>query len=320
MSAPNNKLAVAASPPLRGNATTLLPLQNTEGSGAALQPEPSKAKRKERIVRIEINSNDRNVAKDKNPASFQWISPYPLKNVTSMVIVGGTVPVPLYTIDEPYNSFMFDTGSAIQVLRFPPGLYTPILLAPAFKRLLDAADGANIYTVKVDPVTQILSVKTNGTNRFGFLFGSGAPYLNVYNPGLQKMLNPGLMLGFADEDIYSTGNPLDGEVITAPNAVILNPVQRIYLYLNYESTMDLRSVVLGGGRAGPSAILYCTDADSVAYYTKSLNKDTYENVISPNLIVPRIRTIQISLQDEFGNVLNTNRRAVSFLLEVTVVD
>lgn len=320
MSAPNNKLAVAASPPIRGNATTQLSLQDTAGSGAAVQAEPSKAKRKERIVRIEINSNDRNVAKDKNPASFQWISPYPLKNVTSMVIVGGTVPVPLYTIDEPYNRFMFDTGTAILVLRFPPGLYTPILFAPAFKRLLDSTDGINIYTVKVDPVTQILSVKTNGTNHFGFLFGSGAPYVNIYNPGLQKVLNPAMMMGFGDVDIYSTGNPLDGEVITAPNPVILNPVQRIYLYLNYESTMDLRSIVLGGGRAGPSAILYCTDADSVAYYTKSLNKDTYENVISPNLIVPRIRTIQISLQDEFGNVLNTNNRPVSFLLEVTVVD
>jgi hypothetical protein len=320
MSVPNNKLAVAASPPLRGNATTTLALQNTAGSGAAVQPEPSRSKRKERIVRIEINSNDRDVVKDKNPANFQWISPYPLKNVTSIVIVGGTVPVPLYTIDEPYNCFLFDTGTAIYTLRFPPGLYTPILFAPAFKKLLDATDGINLYTVKVDPVTQILSVKTNGQNHFGFLFGTGAPYVNVYNPGLQKMLNPALMMGFADEDIYSVGNPLDGQVITAPNPVILNPVQRIYLYLNYESTMDLRSIVLGGGRAGPSAILYCTDADSVAYYTKSLNKDTYENVISPNLIVPRIRTIQVSLQDEFGNVLNTNRRPVSFLLEVTVLD
>lgn len=306
-----------ASPPMVGGQTTALvpTAYQTTGSGAALQTQTTKTQR-ERIVRIEINSNDRDFSAYANPADFQWVSPYPLKNVTSMVIVGGTVPVPIYTIDVPFNSFVFDTGTEQKTITFPPGLYTPLLFAPAFKKLLDAADGTNTYYVNVDPITQILTTKSSGTNTFGFLFGTGSNFLNLYNPALQKRNNPATMLGFKDADVYCDAT----FTLRAPYAVNLNPIQRIYVYFNYDATMDLRSVVLGGGRAGPSAILYCTDADTVSYFTKSLNKDTYENVISPGLIVPRIRSIQVSLRDEFGNVLNTNNRPVSMLLEVTVLE
>lgn len=307
-----------ASRPVGGPVTTALvpSAHSTTGSGAALQAEPTRAKRGERLIRIEINSNDRDFTAYKNSADFQWVSPYPLKNITSMVIVGGTVPIPLYTIDTPFNSFIFDTGSVKKTLTFPPGNYTVSNLPAAFLALLHSADNANTYTVTIDPITQILSVISSGTNVFGFLFGTGTNFMNLYNPALQRRGNPGAMLGFVDADVYSTsGGPL-----VAPYPVNLNPIQRIYLYLNYETSVDLRSVVLGGGRAGPSAILYCTDQDSILSATKCLNKDTYENVISPGLIVPRIRTIQISLRDEFGNVLNTNNRAVTFLLEVTVLE
>jgi hypothetical protein len=306
-----------ASRPVSGPITTqLVPsAHNTLGSGAALQAEPSKSKRGERILRIEINSNDRNFSTQTNPADFQWVFPYPLKNVTSMVIVGGTVPIPLYTIDTPFNSFIFDTGSDKKKITIPPGSYTSTTLASALSSLLHTADGTNVYTVGVDPTTQLLSVASAGTNTFGFLFGSGSNYINTFNPALQQRNNPSNILGFLDTDYYSTN-----KVITAPYPVNLSAIQRIYLYMNYETSVDLRSIVLGGGRAGPSAIFYCTDADTLNSNVKSLHKDTYDNVISPGLIVPRIRTIQISLRDEFGTVLNTNNRAVTFLLEITVLE
>lgn len=285
----------------------------TSGSGSALQAPPKN--KKERIVRIEINSNDRNFEQYPSPAEFQWVCPYPLKNVTSMVLVGGTLPVPIYTIDVPYNQMTFDTGTEKKTLTFPPGLYTPLLFAPAFKDLLDAVDGVNKYTVIVDKITQKLIVKSNGANNFGFLF-KNSPFVNLFsNPPLQKRKNPGYQMGFGDADYYQVGGTL-----TSPFPVNFNPVQRIYMYLNYDTTIDLRSVILGGGRPVPSAIIYCTDQDTVSYFTKALNKDTYENVITPNIIVPRIRTISVSLRDEFGNVLNVNNRAVSLLFEITVLD
>lgn len=289
--------------------------QNTRGSGAALQAEHKK--HKERLLRIEINSNDRDFAKYSNPADFQWVCSYPLKNVTSMTLVGGTVPIPLYTIDSPANAFTFDTGSNKVTVTIPPGLYTSTNFASTFQALLTAADGSNAYTATVDPITKLLSVTTNGSNVFGFLFGPEAAnsFQNVFNPALQTLRNPGYMLGFINQSVYSING-----LIKAPNAINLSTIQRIYLYLNYDTTIDLRSIVLSGGRENPSAILYCVDADTVQTNTKTLNKDTYENIISPGLIIPRIRAMQVTLRDEFGNVLNTNGRPVSLLLEVTVVD
>lgn len=302
------------SPPMTGGSlTSLVPsAYQTTGSGSALQ----KPSQKERLVRVEINSHDRDFSAYGNPADFQWVSPFPLKNVSSMVIVGGTVPVPLYTIDAPFNSFVFDTGSVKKSVTFAPGAYTSTLLPAALKSLLDTADGTNTYLVSIHPITQILSIQSSGSNTFGFLFGTGANFLNLYNPALQKRNNPAHVLGFADKDIHCSSTYL----LTAPFPVNLSPLQRIYVYFNYDATMDLRSVILGGGRPGPSAILYCTDADTVAASTKALNKDTYENVISPGLIVPRIRSIQVSLRDEFGNILNTNNRPVSLLMELTVLE
>jgi hypothetical protein len=284
----------------------------TRGSGAALQ---ASTKHKERIVRIEVNSNDRDFRAYPNPANFQWVSPFPLKNITSMTLVGGTIPVPLYTIDEPYNSFTFDTGTQKKTITLPPGMYTPVNFETELKNALDTADGTNTYTVSVHPITQRLSVQTDGANVFGFLFGQDPEnnFQHVFNPALQTMRNPSYILGFLNQSVYSVSG-----VLTAPNAINLSILQRIYLYLNYDTTIDLRSVQLGGGRENPSAILYTSDATCT--YTKTLNYDVYENVITPGLIIPRIRSIQVTLRDEFGTILNTNNRPVALLFEVCVLD
>ena len=280
-------------------------------SGAALQNAPP---RKQRILRVELNSNDRNFTTYPNPANFQWVSAYALKNITSICIVGGTVPVPLYTIDTPYNSFTFDTGSKKVTVTFPPGTYTNATAASKLADLLTTADGSHIYTSGIDPITQLLTISSNGGNRFGFLFETG-PFVNTMNTGLASIGNPAYLLGFTNTDIYSTNSS-----ITSVNPMNVTSLKRIYLYLNYDGTSDLHSIEVGNGRKPPSAILYCADQDTVLSSTKSLNKDTYENMISPGNPLARIRSFQITLQDEFGTVLNTNNRPVSVLLEITVFE
>jgi hypothetical protein len=312
---PNYQIA----PAFQGQNKTILTPESatTRGSGAATIAIPT---RRERIIRVEINSNDRDFTKYPNPAEFQWIAPFPIQGIKSMTIVGGTVPVPIYTIDVPYNSFSFDTGTAIKTVTFPPGLYTPLFISQVLAPLLTAADGTNTYTVNVDKVTQLLTVKTSGTNNFGFLFGPGAndTYRNKFYPGLSAKKNPAYMLGFNLNG--STYADPTTHILTAPHAVNVNPIQRIYVYMNYGTTIDLRGIYLGGGRPNPTAILYCTDQDSVAYFTKSLNKDTYDAIIAHGSIIPRVQNIFIRLEDEFGNLLNTNNRSVTFLLEITVVE
>ena len=280
-------------------------------SGAALQNQPP---RKQRILRVELNSNDRNFKTYPNPANFQWVSSYALKNITSICIVGGTVPIPLYTIDAPYNSFTFDTGSKKVTVTFPPGVYTNTTAASKLATLLTTADGSNIYTTAIDPITQLLTITSNGMNVFGFLFASGQ-FVNTMNSGLATVGNPAYLLGFTNADYYSVSL-----VLVSVNPMNVTSLKRVYLYLNYDGTSDLHSIEVGNGRKPPSAILYCADQDTLLSSTKSLNRDTYENMISPGNPLTRIRSFQITLQDEFGTVLNTNNRPVSILLEITVFE
>jgi len=300
------------------NKTALNPSAFTSrGSGSALQEEPRN--RKERIIHVEINSNDRNQSLYPNPAEFQWTFANPLKNVTSIKVTGGTVPIPYYTIDSPSNQFIFDTGSEKKIVTIIPGQYTTTSFPAALKSLLDTADGTNTYTVTISSITLLLTVVSSGNNTFGFCFGSNnqSNLTNQFgNPGLQAVRNPSYQLGFTDKDVYTVAD----RTIVSPNPVWLNPLSRIYVYLNYDTSIDLRSIILGGAREGPSAIIYTLDADALAYFMKSPSRDTFENVINPGLIIPRIRTLNVSLQDEFKNVINTNNRPVTFLLEITVLD
>ena len=300
------------------NKTALNPSAFTSrGSGSALQEEPRS--RKERIIHVEINSNDRNQSTYPNPAEFQWTFSNPLKNVTSIKVTGGTVPIPYYTIDSPSNQFIFDTGSAKKLIIIPPGQYTNSNFPAALKSLLDAADGTNTYTVTISSTTLLLTVVSSGNNTFGFCFGANnqSNLTNQFgNPGLQAVRNPSYQLGFTDKDVYTVAD----RTIVSPNPVWINPLSRIYVYLNYDTSIDLRSIILGGAREGPSAVIYTLDTDAIVYYMKSISRDTFENVINPGLIIPRIRTLNVSLQDEFKNVINTNNRPVTFLLEITVLD
>ena len=300
------------------NKTALNPSAFTSrGSGSALQEEPRS--RKERIIHVEINSNDRNQTTYPNPATFQWTFANPLKNVTSIKVTGGTVPIPYYNIDIPSNQFIFDTGSEKKLITIIPGQYSNTSLPAALKSLLDTADGTNTYTVTISSTTFLLTVVSTGTNTFGFCFGTNnqSNLTNQFgNPGLQAVRNPGYQLGFTDKDVYTVAD----KTIVSPNPVWINPLSRIYVYLNYDTSIDLRSIILGGAREGPSAIIYTLDTDALTHYMKSPSRDTFENVINPGLIIPRIRTLNVSLQDEFQNVINTNNRPVTFLLEITVLD
>jgi hypothetical protein len=186
-------------------------------------------------------------------------------------------------------------------------------MASTLATLLTAADGVYTYTTAVDPLTHRLTITSSGAG-FGLLFATG-DYKNSFDPGLQAVRCPNYCMGFTDSDAITSGFTL-----TSPYPVSVGPPNRMYLYVNYDATMDLRSVLRGGGKAEPSAILYCSDTDSQVAGLKSLHHDSFDFVLEPHTIIPRIRTLHISVRDEFYNVLNLNNRPVELLFEFTVLD
>ena len=321
MSSMSNPLKLTGGP----NETRLVPsAYNTSGSGSAIQKTP---KRNTKVIYVEVNSYDRNYANYKTAADFQWAFPAPLKDVIRIDIVECSLPVPLYNVDDGWNKFTILEDKVPRTITLSPGNYNATTLAAELQIQLNA--GANTFTVTVPkPSTQKFCItKTAGpATRFAFMFGSGqftdkfdvqnTPFFSPENSGLSEVACAGRLLGFGSEDITDSSGVINA--LFPPDLETM--LRRMYLYLNFDATMDLTSVKRGLGRKEPSGIFYCS-ADSPPGSTKFLNADTWNNSIYPGPSpISRIRLLTISLRDQFYRPLNLNGREMTLLLEVTMLE
>jgi len=300
----------------------------TNGSGSALQATP---KRTSRTIRMEVNSIDRDYSKYPLSSEFSWELPFPIKEVREVRIIGGTVPIPFLNIDSPWNKFTFGEGSTKYTITIPPGYYTIATLASSLTTLLNSVGANNMYAVSQDALTgKITITATSGIDTFYLLFltGSFIDTIDFKTKCILKINSPARLFGFGWSDYTSSGG-----VITAPRSPNLwYCLERSYLYFNFDSSQDLRSIFRGSGRKEPSAIIYNDELNTYNYsqgnpslplipLTKFLNKETFDTSIVPSpASLSRIRSLNISLRDMFYNLINTQGREISLLLELVVVD
>jgi hypothetical protein len=307
------------------NETKLVPSAFvTSGSGSAIQVSP---RRKTKVIYVEVNSYDRNYALYGTAADFQWSFPAPLKEVIRIDIVEGSLPVPLYNVDVGWNKFTLLEDRVPRTIVLSPGFYNATTLAAELQTQLNA--GTNTFTVTVpSAATQKYRItKTAGpSSRFAFMFGSGefidkfdvqtVPFYSSDNTGLSEVACAGRLLGFGSQDVEDNAGVINA--LFPPDLETM--LRRIYLYLNFDATMDLTSVKRGLGRKEPSGIFYC-DADSPPGTTKFLTKDSWNNSIYPGPApISRIRLLTVSLRDQFYRSLNLNGREMTLLLEVTMME
>lgn len=282
--------------------------------------------RKSRTFRYELSSLDRNFRGEVSN-QFRWRFPNPIREVTDIVLVGGTVPEPVANINEGhnqrtdfgYNKFTLLFSGTTYTITIPIGNYTPASLATQLKTLMDLAT-ASAFTVGVSPLDSRLSI-SHPTTAFSLLFGTGS-FVDLIDPqtgAILKMNSPALLLGFAPAvDVASV---VVGGVnqIQAGNAMdVYALTNRVYLYLNYETTQDLIAYNRGIGRKEPSAIIYM---DEVRNERKFLNKDTYTPlIVAKPAPIARINTLYVNFEDFFGNPINFGNREVSLVLEITILE
>lgn len=282
---------------------------------------PEKAKRKSsRSLFFEVHSTDRDRRIYKNSNEFRWRFPAPIKEVQQLKIIGGSIPRPLYNIDVPYNSFTIDIGGTKSTVTITPGSYDETALASEIAAKINIiASPPNIFTVAISSVTgQFILTRTVGSAAFSLLFDTGLyrDLIDTTTGGLLEPNSPATILGFQPAvDVSDAGTGR----ITSPFAVQLRDRNnRIYLYLNYESTQDLTAISRGLGRKEPSLIIYMDQGDS---HVKFLNKETYDLfVLSAPAPISRITTLDVSFRDEFYRPINFNGREVTLLFEATAFD
>jgi len=300
----------------------------SSGSGSALLVNQ---KRSSRTIRMEINSIDRDYSKNPYSSNFVWTLPYPIKELREVRLIGGTVPVPYLNIDSNWNQFTFQEDTIQYTITIPVGYYTIITLMSKLSDLLNTAVGVpGRYTVSQNITGQLVITSDRDNIPFSLLFSSGV-FVDTFETLPNSFLNigcPARLLGFGNLDYSSSAG-----VITSTNLPNLwYCLERSYLYFNFDSTQDLRNVLRGSGRKEPSAIIYNDELNSFNLsqvntnlapipLVKYLNKETFDtSIVSSPASLSRIRTFEISLRDMFYNLINTQGREMSLLLEMVVVD
>jgi hypothetical protein len=294
--------------------------QNTPHSSGqdVLIPVPPRNKRKEIRTIVEINSRDRNYKSYPNASEFRWRLYRPMKDVTQIQIVGGTIPACNFNLNRPWNSFTFLEGTSRTNLTFSPGRYNYENLVASLASLLNSRPGAaNQYTVSVNTTTGLLTLtRISGAATFGFLFTTG-DYVDFYdqNNTLQKINSPARLLGFGRDDYLSNAA---GQLIS-PFVVDLDFIlTRMYLYINHDNNQDLNLIERSVGRLHPHAIIYI---DQIYNNYKFLNKETFEPLfLSYPAPISRISNLDIALRDEFDRLVDLNGRDFTLLLEITSLE
>lgn len=288
----------------------------TSGQGVLL-PDSTRKNRKQRSVTVAVNSRDRNLMADYKTNPFRWTFRRPLKDVVSIELVNGCVPTDLYNINTGWNIFAFKEGPNNYTVALTPGQYTATELCAELQRALNAIPGlSNTYTVAYSGITKKATISTPGTAIFSFNF-QDPPYtdsIDATSGSIQLIGCPARIFGFENWIYSSTAGAL-----TPPNR--MDPslfLQRLYLHLNADNSIEFNRVEMGAGRKDCFHIMYL-DQSTGGYYT--LNRDTYTPIFySAPAPISRIATLNISLRDEFYRVVDIGGHDFTLVFEVTYLD
>jgi hypothetical protein len=290
-----------------------------------LLPESTRRNRVSKLVTINVNSRERNVVSYPNTNQFRWRLKRDLKNIQSIRLIGGTVPADYYNINTGWNKFTLSENSIRYTITLNPGKYDGTSLAAELKRALNNSGLMNSYDVSISNLTNKLTIKRiSGIFTFSLLFGTGT-YLdkfddftgtvdNLTNDYLTSIGSPARILGFVTADFSDTSGTL-----IAPNPIdtawFLN---KVFLHINISTGLELNRIEVARSNHDPYTIIYL---DSVTNGVKFLNKETdYPELEFTPAPLARLSLLEISLRDEFYQLLDTTNKEYMLTFEITHLD
>ena len=273
---------------------------------------------RKKVVRkttVVVNSRDRQFISYPNTNNFRFVLRRPLKEIHSIELVNGSIPGLIYTINKGWNTFSFNEGTKVYEVALTPGLYNETALATELQARLTATTGlANTYTCSVSPTTHRLTIEaTVGTARFALLFYSGlvTDEFDMNGVHILKVNTPARFLGFGFNDYPD----ISGTIISPVAMDAENFLNRIYLYINAESTTELHRMEVGAGGRDCFHIFFASPG-SANYIFLNKETETPKYVASPAPLA-RLSFLDISLRDEFFRPLDLQNRDVNLIFEIT---
>jgi hypothetical protein len=286
----------------------------TSSGQHVLMKDQSKIKRALRRTTVVVNSRDRNIIKDSDSNAFKFHLRRPLSNVYSIELMSGCVPGFFFNINTGWNTFTFVEGSKPYKITLTPGLYTDTTLLVELQTQLNAIPGKrNTYTVTQNSNTRRMQITSTNVISYKIIFYSGEvrDQIDLNMVSIVSMNTPARLLGFGLQDYVSDGT---GTLKAILPMDINNFLNRIYLHLESDGR-NLSRMEVGAGRQDCFHIFYLIPGKDDYIF---LNKETVQSIFeSSPAPISRIKTLEISLRDEFGRYLDVNRRDYSLVFEIT---
>ena len=291
-------------------------LEPTSSGQHVLMKDQSKIKKAVRSTTIVVNSRDRHYLNYPNSNHFRYTLRRPLTNVLSVELMSGSIPACLYTMNDPWNSFIFQEGIRQFTVSLTPGLYGESELCLELQKQLNAISGkVNTYGVTLNSSTHRLSVsRITGSESYRFLFYSGkfSDTVDLNTLSVLSINTPARHLGFGLNDYISDTS---GNLSSPLPMDVQNFLTRIYLQLESDGR-NLSRMELGSGRPDCFHIFYLNPFESNYLL---LNKETDHSTLFTSSPAPiaRMSNLEIRLVDEFNRPMDLQFREVNLVLEIT---
>jgi hypothetical protein len=286
----------------------------TSSGQHVLMKDQQKIKRALRRTTIVVNSRDRNCLKSPNPNTFRYVMRRPLTNILSIELMSGSIPSYLYNINNGWNTFIVSEGTAQNLVTLTPGFYTDSTFLIELQRALNAIPAKrNTYIVTQDPNTRRLIVSSNNIVAYSFLFYSGSPrdQIDLNTLTITSINTPATLLGFGLNDYTSNSS---GQLKSILPLDLNSIITRIYLHIEADGK-NLSRMELGSGRPDCFHMFYIPPGQGDYYF---LNKETDHSLFeSSPAPISRLRSLDISLRDEFNRPFELNYRQLNLVFEIT---
>jgi len=221
--------------------------QPTSSGQHVLMKDRTKIKAATRYTTIVVNSRDRNYLNYPNSNHFRYSLRRPLTNVHSIELMNGSIPAFIYTINTPWNSFIFKEDLTEYTVTLTPGCYTEYQLCSELKNQLNGISGIlNLYGVTLNSQTRKLQITAKGELSYSLLFYSGKfkDEIDLTTLAVLSINTPARLLGFGLNDYTSDSN---GEINAPLPMDVENFLTRIYLHIESDGR-NLSRMELGAGR------------------------------------------------------------------------
>jgi hypothetical protein len=166
--------------------------------------EPSLSSQQKRIIRLVIDSRERNVSLFPSPNSYEINLVDEIMNVEALSLICTEFPFDSYTVGSNNNMLYLAYNSLVYPLAIEIGNYTETLLASTIQDAFNTAVGGNNFIVSYNALKDNFTFRSK--NPFGLIF-RGDTFLHSYNNSTDtayKQKSMGKLLGFGIYNYVST--------------------------------------------------------------------------------------------------------------------